>query len=123
MSSLLVQRLDNTFSHPWTTRLSLLAAAILAIIRPIDAAAALVCNGIDNALEFEYEYEERPALKDLRKGVENLKSSVVAFDVLLSAVRVGAELTMIMYVTWLRSIHMLKELIIHDITEWTKRKQ
>lgn len=118
MSSSLVRRRVSPDDIDAAPYLSSSRAALLAIIRRIDAAAALVCNDIDKALELEH--EERPALKDLRKGVENLKSSVVAFNVLLSASDIGeaAHFNFIMYVIWL---HMLKELIIHNITEWTKR--
>ena len=41
-----------------------------------------MCNEIDNALEPEH--QERQALKDLRKGLENLKSDIMLYDVLLS---------------------------------------
>ena len=48
-------------------------------------------NVIDNALEPEHEepeheepeHEERQALKDLCKGVENLKSDIMIYSVLL----------------------------------------
>ncbi len=96
-------------------------AAILAIIRPIDAAAALICNEIDKVLELKP--EEQPALEGLRKGVEKLKSGLVAFNVLLSATRVDPGFTVVLYVRWLRSTHMLKVLIIHNITERAKRKE
>ena len=75
-------------------------AAILAIVRPIDTASTLVCNEIDKALELEH--EARPALKDLRKGVENLKPSLMTFKVLLNAIRVDAGFTFVqvLYVMW-----------------------
>ena len=66
-------------------------AAILAIIQLIDAAAILVCNEIDNVLESEH--EARPALKDLHKGVENIKSSIMAFKVLLGTIRTDTGFT------------------------------
>jgi len=57
-------------------------ADLATILRSVDTAATLV-NVIDKALEPEH--EERQALKDLRKGVENLKSDIVAYEVLLSS--------------------------------------
>ena len=66
-------------------------AAILAIIQPIDAAAILVCNEIDNVLEPEH--EARPALEDLRKAVENIKSSIMPFKVLLGTIRTDTGFT------------------------------
>ena len=78
-------------------------ATILAIIQPINAAATLVCNEIDKALELEH--ERRPALKDLRKGIENLVSGIMTFKVLLGAIRTDAGFTFVqvLYVMWLRS--------------------
>ena len=68
-------------------------AAIRGIIRLIDAAATLVCNEIDKALELEH--EARPALKDLRKEIENLKAGIMAFEVLMNAIRVDAAFTFV----------------------------
>jgi len=45
-----------------------------------------VCNEIDNAPEPEHEvpeHEVRQALKDLRKAVENLRSDIIVYNVLL----------------------------------------
>ena len=56
-------------------------SGILAILRSVDAAATLVCNEIDKACATER--VERQALKDLRKGVENLKCNIVAYKHLL----------------------------------------
>ncbi len=53
----------------------------LAILRAVDAAATLVCNEVDNALEPEH--VDQQTLQDLRKGVENLKSDIVLYKVLL----------------------------------------
>ena len=75
--------------------------AILATIRPIDAAATLVCNEIDKVPELEH--EARPALKDLRKGVENLKSGILAFKVLLSTIRTDAGFTSVQVLYVMRS--------------------
>jgi len=63
-----------------------LKTKFFAILQSVDTAATLVCNEIDNALEPEREgpeHEVRQALKVLRKGVENLKSDVIVYDVLL----------------------------------------
>jgi len=63
-----------------------LKANIFAILRFVDTAATLVCNEIDNALGPEHEvpeHEVRQALKDLRKGVENLRSDIIVYNVLL----------------------------------------
>ena len=77
-------------------------AAILAIIQPIDAVATLVYNEVDKPLAVEH--EARPVLKDLRKGVESLKSGIMALMVLLSAMRVdpGFTFVQVLYVMWLR---------------------
>jgi len=59
---------------------------IIAILRSVDTAATLVCNEIDNGLEHAHEdpeHEERQALNNLRKGVENLKSDIMVYKVLL----------------------------------------
>ena len=61
-------------------------AAIIAILRSVDAAVTLFCNEIDKALEPEH--EERQALKDLRKGLENLKSDIMLYEVLLSPMEI-----------------------------------
>jgi len=58
--------------------------AILAILRSVDTVATSVLNEIDNTIEPEHEV--RQALKDLRKAVENLKSDIMAYDVLLKGI-------------------------------------
>ena len=76
--------------------------AILAILRSVDTAATLVCNEIDNALEPEH--EERRALKDLRKGLDNLKSDIMLYEVLLSPMAMDTPLSLRQqYVMGLRS--------------------
>ena len=45
----------------------------------------MVCNEIDKALEPEH--EERQALKVLRRGLENLKSDMMLYEVLLSPMK------------------------------------
>jgi hypothetical protein len=72
-------------------------AAILAILRSVDAAATLVCNEIDMVLD---EHEVRQALEDLRKGVENLKSDILVYEVLIKHPKFGCEQK---YVIGLRS--------------------
>ena len=54
---------------------------ILAILRAVDAAATLVCNEVDNALEPEH--VDQQTQKDLRKGIENLKFDIMLYKVLL----------------------------------------
>ena len=58
-------------------------ATILAILRFVGGAAFAVCEAIDKAIELEY--EERQALKELRWGVESLRSDIMVYKVLLSA--------------------------------------
>ena len=53
----------------------------LAILRTVDAAATLACNEVDNTIEPEH--VDQQTLKDLRKGVENLKSDIMLYKVLL----------------------------------------
>ena len=59
------------------------ASSILGILQFVGAAAMAVCTAIDKALELEH--DERHALKDLRKGVESLKSDTMVYKVLLNA--------------------------------------
>jgi len=95
-------------------------ANTLAILRSVDTAATLVCNEIDNTTEPEHEepeHEERQALKDLRKGVENLRSDIIVYNVLLKDLE---HHHMWRYVMGLRS-HA--EPIIHNITDCTERKE
>jgi hypothetical protein len=58
-------------------------ATILGILQFVGAAAMAVCSAIDKALELEH--EERQALKELRKGVESLRSDTMVYKVLLNA--------------------------------------
>ena len=82
-----------------------LAATIMdlaAILRAIDTAATLVCDGTDEATEPEH--EERQALKDLRKGLENLKSDIMVYEVLLGPMEMDTPLSLRQqYVMGLRS--------------------
>jgi len=63
---------------------------ILAILQFVGAAAMLVCEAIDKVIELEH--EERQALKDLRKGVENLKSDTMVYKILLNAMETDTDL-------------------------------
>ena len=92
-----------------------LKANILAILRSIDTSATLVCNELDNALEPEHEvaeHEVRQALKVLRKGVVNLRSDIIVYNVLLNYCLIRQ------YVMGLRSVP-----IIHNITDRKEYKQ
>ena len=60
-------------------------ATILAILPFVGTAATLVCYDIDRAFELELEHEARRALRELRKGVESLKSDTMTYKVLLSS--------------------------------------
>jgi hypothetical protein len=62
---------------------------ILAIVQIVGAAAAAVCDAIDKALELEH--DERHALKDLRRGVESLRSDTTVYKVLLNAMQNDAD--------------------------------
>jgi hypothetical protein len=59
------------------------SGTILSILQLVGTAAMGVCQAIDKALELEH--EERQALKDLRTGVEGLKSDTMVYKVLLNA--------------------------------------
>jgi hypothetical protein len=65
-------------------------ATILGILQFVGAAALGVCQAIDKALEVER--EERQALKNLRKGVECLKSDTNVYKVLLNAMESDTDL-------------------------------
>ena len=66
---------------------------VLAILDFVDAAAIAVCGVIDKALELELEHEARQALKELRKGVESLKSDTMVYKVLLNAMEDDTDLS------------------------------
>ena len=89
--------------------------AILAILQSVDT-AAILCNEIDNALEPEH--EERQALKDLRKGLENLKSDIMVYEILLSPMEMDTPPSLGQQYVWGRAqARMLTQPIIHNITE------
>ena len=102
-------------------------ATILAILQFVGAATMLVCEAIDKAIELDH--EERQALKDLRKGVENLKSDTMVYKILVNAIETDTGLNgrspytrfTQRYVT--RLTHMLTGLIIYNITDKTEMKQ
>ena len=59
------------------------ASSILGILQFVGTAAMAVCAAIDVALELEQ--DEKQALKELRKGVESLRSDTMVYRVLLNA--------------------------------------
>ena len=50
-----------------------------------------VCEVVDKAIELEH--EERHALKDLRKGVDSIKSDTLVYKVLMKAMDNDADLS------------------------------
>jgi hypothetical protein len=66
-------------------------ATILAILQFVGTAAKGVCEAVDKAMELEH--EERQALKELRKGVESLKSDTMVYRVLLNAMESDTDLS------------------------------
>ena len=66
-------------------------ATILAILQFVGVAAVAVCEAVDKAIELEH--EERYALKDLRKGVDSLKSDTLVYKVLLNAMENDTDLS------------------------------
>jgi len=58
--------------------------AVLSILQFVGTAASAVCEAVDKAIELEH--EERQALGELRKGVENLNSDTLVYRVLLNAI-------------------------------------
>ena len=76
---------------------------LVAILLVVDIATTLVCNEIDKAPKPEHE-EERQALKNLREGVENMKSDIMLYEVLLSPMARDTPLSLRQqYVMGLRS--------------------
>ena len=101
-------------------------ANILAILHLVGTASLALCKVIDKAVELEH--EERHALKELRKGVDSLKSDTLVYKVLLSAMdndthRSDNSPSMRFnqsYVTAFCSpAHMLTKRIIYAITDVT----
>ena len=62
---------------------------ILDILQFVGVAASAVNDAIDNAPKAQH--EERQALKELRKGVEILKSDISAYKVVLNAMENDAD--------------------------------
>ena len=66
-------------------------SAILFILYYVGVAAKAVCEAVDKGFDkgfdevFQHEDEEQHALKDLRKGVDSLKSDTLVYKVLLNA--------------------------------------
>ena len=83
----------------------------------VGAASLAVCKAIDVAIELEH--EERQALKELRKGVESLKSDTTAYKVLLNAMENDTDLdSFIQRCVWgCAQAHMLTEQTIYNITD------
>jgi len=65
-------------------------STILAILQLVGTAAMAVCQAADKAIELEH--EEKQALKELRKGVEGLKSDTLVYKVLLNAMNSDTDL-------------------------------
>ena len=104
-------------------------STILAILQFVGAAAMAVCTAIDKAIELEH--EERHALKDLRNGVESLKSDTLVYKVLLNVMEDDAALSghspytrfIQRCVVRCARAHILAELIIYTVTDRMERKQ
>jgi len=65
-------------------------STILAILQFVGTAAVGVCQAVDKAIELEQ--DEKQALKELRKGVESLKSDTLVYKVLLNAMETDTGL-------------------------------
>jgi len=65
-------------------------STILAILQFVGTAAVAVCQAVDKASELEN--EEKQALKELREGVESLKSDTLVYKVLLNAMESDTDL-------------------------------
>ena len=88
-----------------------------------------VCEAVGKAIELEH--EEKQALKELRKGVESLKSDTLVYKVLLNAMESVTDLEgRSAYARFIKrcvmgraQAHMFTKLTIYNITERTERKQ
>jgi len=101
-------------------------STILAILHFVGTAAMAVCQAVDKAIELEH--EEKQALKELRKGVESLKSDTLVYKVLLNAMESDTDLDKRSpYARFIQryviQAHMLTELMIYNITDRTERKR
>jgi len=65
-------------------------ATILAILHFVGAAAILVCEVVDKAIDLKYELQ---ALKELRREVEGLRSDTMVYKVLLNAMENDTDLS------------------------------
>ena len=65
-------------------------STIHSILQVVIAAAMAVCQAVDKAIELEH--EERQALKELREGVESLKSDTLVYKVLLNSMESDTNL-------------------------------
>ena len=99
---------------------------ILRILQVVRAAAMAVCSAIDKTPELEHE-----ALKELRKGVESLKSDTRVYKVLLNAMEDDMNVNgrsaytrfIQRYVLGLRSTSYAHIAKIYGITDRVERKQ
>ena len=66
-------------------------STILVILKAVGTAALALCQVIDKATELEH--EARHALKELRKGVDSLKSDTLVYKVLLNAMENDTDLS------------------------------
>ena len=64
---------------------------ILSILQLVGTASMAVCEAVDRSIELEH--EGRHALKDLRKGVDSLKSDTLVYKVLLNAMENDTDLS------------------------------
>ena len=101
-------------------------SAILGTLQFVGVAAKAVCEAVDVAIEFEQ--EEQHILKDLRKGVDSLKSDILVYKVLLNAMESDTghpPYTSFIqrYVMGCARAHRLTELMIHPITGRMERGQ
>jgi acyl-CoA-binding protein len=102
---------------------------ILAILQIVGAASIAVCEAINKALELEH--DERQALKELRKGVESLRSDTQVYKVLLTAMANDTDLNgrspyarfIQRYVIGLRSSSYAHRPDNFNITDRTERNQ
>ena len=100
-------------------------STILAILQFVGVAATAVCQATDKAIGLEP--EERYALKELRKGVDSLKSDTLVYKVLLNSMENDTDLGnrssytcfIQRYVMRLRSSHLLTKLILYTIADRT----
>ena len=99
---------------------------ILAILRFVGTASIAVCKVIDETIELEH--EERHALKDLREGIDSIKSDTLVYKVLMNAMENDTDLSGRSPYTrfiqrYVMETHILTELIMYTITGRTEWEQ